>query len=788
MPLAKPALLLLGFLLAWAMPAAAGSVFSSQLGYAPGDPMVAVLAVPAGSAVQSSFSVISVGSGATVFSATHVAYPGGWAGNNTAGDTYLLDFTAAALPEGVYRVSSNNAASAPFTVSTNIYDLTRFKPLEFFRIQMSGSSYTLTSMDGTIISHNPDHRDDARQATRRDKGGGDSALIQQDALALAGGRKDVTGGWADAGDYNKYMGNTPWAAYLLLLTLEQNSAYWSAIDDDRNGNPDLREVTRPALEWMLKMQHTDGSIFERVFNGYGALFDGRPDLETDNISGNTDDRPLDTDRYADITAKSTWAWAVGARIFGDSNYLNAAVRAWNWANANQTRVKAKVYGGGLYFGDVEMGLTLGALEIHRAQLAAGLTPDTKYMSYAAARVQAHLTAGDWINPSSWDAQQSQVLMRYYEFASAEDKARIVAQLKGRWDAGIATQSRNAYRMNDEWIYGDFGQNEQSASGAGDALWLYQTTGERKYYDYAVNQMAWIFGRNPFGESFMAFREAAEYTRLPHWRGTAKHPIEGVVVPGATDRNTNRLPDYTDTGDWFYAEPSLNQQAMFIRTMTALFTASGGVVAPPADLPPAVTITAPSAGATLTGSVTVSASASDTGGVTSLAYRVDNGSTVSMSQTSGSSLNGQWSASLDTTQLPDGTHNITVIATDTASQQSSPSIGISIRNSTTQKTHVERIDVALVVKSSRAQAKCDPLIKDAFGVSVASAVVKGHWSGAASDIFSITTDATGKATDYSNSTTLVRGITFTCVIDSVSKSGWTYDASANKQSSASVTAP
>ena len=51
-----------------------------------------------------------------------------------------------------------------------------------------------------------------------------------------------------------------------------------------------------------------------------------------------------------------------------------------------------------------------------------------------------------------------------------------------------------------------------------------------------------------------------------------------------------------------------------------------------------------------------------------------------------------------------------------------------------------------------------------------------------------TDATGKATDYSNSTTLVSGITFTCVIDSVSKSGWTYDASANKQSSASVKAP
>ena len=787
MPHTTRTLLLLGFLLAWALPTAAGPVFTSQLGYAPGDPMIAVLTMPAGSAIQASFTVIDH-AGNTVASGTPVAYPGGWTGNDTTGDTYLLDFSEENLGAGVYRVASNGSESAPFSVGTNIYDITRFKPLEFFRIQMSGGFYAFGTMDGSTISHNPDHRDDARQATRRDKGGGDSALIQQDALAPPGGRKDVTGGWADAGDYNKYMGNTPWAAYLLLLTLEQNGDYWAAVDDDGNGNPDIRELTRPALEWMLKMQHSDGSVYERVFNGYGALFDGRPDLETDNISGNSDDRPLDTDRYADITAKSTYAWAVGYRLFGDINYLNAATRAWDWAFTNQTRVKPQVYGGGLYFGDVEIGLTLGALEIHLAQGAAGLTPDPKYLNYATARVQAHLNTGDWINPSSWDRQQSQVLMRYYDLASASDKARILAQLQARWDAGIARQSQNAWRMNDEWIYGDFGQNEQSASGAGDALWLFEATGEIRYYDYAVNQMAWIFGRNPFGESFMASREASEYTRIPHWRGTAKRAVEGVVVPGATDRNTNRKPDYTDTGEWFYAEPSLNQQAMFIRTMTALFRASGGVVNPPSDLPPAVTIIAPGAGATLSGTVSVTASASDGGGVVSMGYRVDNGSVVTMNPTSGTPQNGQWSASLNTTQLGDGARTLTVIATDTAGQQSSPSVGVSIRNSTTQKAHVDRIDVALVVKSSRAQAKCTPQIKDAFGVSVSGAVVTGRWSGAASDTFSITTDATGQATDYSNSATLRSGMTFTCTVESVSKAGWTYDAAANTRSSASVTAP
>lgn len=771
---------------------AAGSIFSTQLGYAPGDPKIAVLAVPTGASVQRSFRVIRATTGEAFFSSglnDALPYPGGWYGNDATGDTYLLDFTSAILPTGSYRVESNGYSSAPFTVAANVYDISRFRPLEFFRVELTGVPYSWISLDGSIGGHGADHLDDARQATRRDKGGGDTALIQQDYLALPGGRLEVAGGWSDAGDYNKYMGNTPWAAYLLLLTLEENPVYWSAVDDNHNGLADLREVVQPALEWMLKMQHTDGSTFERVFNGYAALFDGRPDLETDNRLATSDDRPLDTDRYADITVKSAYAWAAGYRIFRDSRYLNAAVRAWDWAFANQTRVKPKVYGGGLYFGDVEIGLTLGALEIHRAQLAAGQTPDPKYLSYAAAHVQSHLTAANWTSPSSWDFQQSYALIRYYDFASATDQVRIVSQLKARWDSAIQNQSRNAYRMNDEWLYGDFGQNENSASGAGDALWLFSKTGERKYYDYAVNQMSWIFGRNPFGESWLATQSVTEYTRVPHWRSTAKHAIEGVVVPGATDRNGNHRPDYTDTGDWFYSEPSINQQAMFLRVMTALYLASGGVVNPPPDPPPAVSITAPADGSTVSGSISISASASDAGGVVSVNYRVDNGSAVPMLLISGTANNGQWQATLSTLALADGVRKLTVIATDAAGQQSSPFVNVNVRNSAQTALHVERIDVVLIQKGgARIQARGDVFIYDAFGAPVAGATVAGHWTGAANDTFTVTTDSAGKATDYSNSVAAPSGSTFTCVVDAVSKSGWQYNPAANKQNSGAATVP
>jgi len=779
----------LTLLLFAALPALAGSIFTSQLGFAPGDPKIAVLAVPAGTPIQPTFNVVDHATNAIVATAATSPYPGGWIGNDATGDTYLLNFTAATLGPGKYRLESNGAVSAPFTISANIYDFTRYRPLEFFRIQASGVPYSWTSLDGSIGTHGADHLDDSRQASRKDKGGGDTALIQQDLLALPNGRLDTAGGWSDAGDYNKYMGNTPWAAYLLLLTLEEYPDYWSPIDDNQNGIPDIREVTQPALDWMLKMQHTDGSTYERVFNGYSALFDGRPDLESDNRIGTNDDRPLDTDRYADITVKSAYAWAAGYRVFKDTRYLSAAIRAWDWSFANQTRVKPKVYGGGLYFGDIEIGLTLGALEIHRAQIAAGLTPDPKYLTYAAARVQAHLNAADWTSPSSWDFQQSYALIRYYDLASDTDKARIVAQLKARRDTGIQNQSRNAYRMNDEWIYGDFGQNENSASSAGDALWVFGKTGDRQYYDYAVNQLSWIFGRNPFGESFFAARDFTEYTRVPHWRATAKHPIEGVVVPGPTDRNANRIPDYTDTGDWFYAEPSLNQQAMFLRVMSALFFASGGTVTPPGDLPPAVSISSPAAGATVSGTITIAASASDSGGVTGVTYRIDNGAPVAMTLASGTVNSGQWQAQLNTTTIADGLHKITVTATDSAGQQTAPFVNVSVRNSAQQTLHVERIDTVLIQKSgTRAQARCDVYVYDAYGIPVPGATVTGRWTGAATDTFSVTGDTTGKSIDYSNSTTVTSGMAFTCNVDSVAKTGWQYAPATNKQTKSTVTVP
>jgi PKD repeat protein len=91
----------------------------------------------------------------------------------------------------------------------------------------------------------------------------------------------------------------------------------------------------------------------------------------------------------------------------------------------------------------------------------------------------------------------------------------------------------------------------------------------------------------------------------------------------------------------------------------------------ADLPPSVSVTSPSSGSTVSGTITVGASASDDVGVVSVQFFVD---TVSIG-TDTNSGNG-WSVSWNTNGVGDGPHTLTARATDTAGQATT-SAGVAI---------------------------------------------------------------------------------------------------------------
>jgi len=108
----------------------------------------------------------------------------------------------------------------------------------------------------------------------------------------------------------------------------------------------------------------------------------------------------------------------------------------------------------------------------------------------------------------------------------------------------------------------------------------------------------------------------------------------------------------------------------VQAKDALVHLGGGTV----DNPPTVTITSPSDGAIVSGTVTVSATASDDFGVTQVELFV-NGASIGVDTTG---LDG-WSASWDTTAYADGSYTVSATATDTSVKKGSDSISVTVSN-------------------------------------------------------------------------------------------------------------
>ena len=92
----------------------------------------------------------------------------------------------------------------------------------------------------------------------------------------AGAHKNGAGGWHDAGDYNKYTVNAAFTVGMLLRAWEDHQSRLSPlklnIPESSNAVPDFLDEVRWELEWLLKMQAEDGSVYHKLsaltFCGY----------------------------------------------------------------------------------------------------------------------------------------------------------------------------------------------------------------------------------------------------------------------------------------------------------------------------------------------------------------------------------------------------------------------------------------------------------------------------------------------------------------------------------------
>ena len=170
-------------------------------------------------------------------------------------NVHTVDFSRYQQAGKGYTLTADGEKSHPFDISARLYEQLRTDALQFFYLQRSG-----TPIDGSLVG--------AKYARPAGHLGvapnqGDTDVPCQEGVCDY--KRDVRGGWYDAGDHGKYVVNGGIATYQLLSAWERAVTATTGqtrpladgslrVPERGNGVPDVLDEARWELEFLLRMQ------------------------------------------------------------------------------------------------------------------------------------------------------------------------------------------------------------------------------------------------------------------------------------------------------------------------------------------------------------------------------------------------------------------------------------------------------------------------------------------------------------------------------------------------------
>lgn len=293
------------------------SIKTDHFGYRPADTKIAIFSANPGSTVEIRDATNSVvfavpADGGSIQSK-------GYDGQHSGDTIWWVNFSGFSQP-GTYRVYSAalDGQSYDFDIAEDVYNEVVLTALHSFYLQRCNTPKE--------IAFAGDYADTA-------------ACHMQDLSTgpAAGhfnhGNLDLTGGWHDAGDYNKYVWSAVSTAILnMLRAYEDNPGMFRDgdlnIPESGNGIPDILDEIKWELDWMRKMQLPDGSVlYQMHVDGFASNAPPSNDVNTRFYQNSNVE--------SGSVLAGTFAYA--SRVFaaeGMTAYANtlqtAAENAWSW--------------------------------------------------------------------------------------------------------------------------------------------------------------------------------------------------------------------------------------------------------------------------------------------------------------------------------------------------------------------------------------------------------------------------------------------------------------------------
>ncbi len=423
--------------------------------------------------------------------------------NTAAGETdYVGDFSPLTEPGCYYILSDDHSESDPFVICRDAYKDVFQKSMAFFYLQRCGCD--LSPAAAGMYAHSACHTGTASVCGSSEK-------------------REVSGGWHDAGDYGRYVGPGAMAVAQLLWAYRRNEELcggYVSPDGRTSPLPDFLAELKYELDWMMKLQREDGALYHkatcRSFCGFIM-----PEKETEEIVLS----PVSATATGDFAA--VCAMAVPFYEKYDADYgeklKEVSVKAYRALKnmelpggfKNPPEISTGEYGDECdaderYWAAAELYKAFGDEE-YRQDFEA-LARENIYQGYGWADMGsygnlAYLTAGRPVDDKL--------------------KAAIADAMLRTADLALETAEADGYGTAlkaEEYIWGS------NLSVANNGLHLfdaYKLTGDRKYLEAAGGQLHYLLGRNPLGLCYVTGC-GTDAVKHPHHRPSG---FLGKAMPG-----------------------------------------------------------------------------------------------------------------------------------------------------------------------------------------------------------------------------------------------------------------
>jgi hypothetical protein len=222
-------------------------------------------------------------------------------------------------------INGAKVKSPSFTIAEDVYDIALERAVEFFYYQRCGDK--VDDVVPGFAGHQACHLDDAM-------------IFNGSSLVY----KNLTGGWHDAGDYNKYNSwyYTQWRVTRALADawLDDATAYTAFPDRYDSAAPDIIDEMLWGARYLIKCVDTVGitpatrglaihNVADWNWNENKSAhtsYWGPPDRNTDNIPATGDERIVHTGGKA---SGVPWGWAGAEAGFGFAGAMLRVARVIN---------------------------------------------------------------------------------------------------------------------------------------------------------------------------------------------------------------------------------------------------------------------------------------------------------------------------------------------------------------------------------------------------------------------------------------------------------------------------